>query len=115
MRAFLSLTLMVSLTACGGSSHRDANSSVRPSAAVATGPISRACIAAGRDNATRQLCGCVQSVANQTLSERDRARVAEFFANPEQANDTKISDTRANDAFWDRYRAFVSASRQACG
>ena len=106
MRAFLILTSVLALAACGNRAG---------STRGATGDISRACLAADRSAASVQLCSCVQSVANQTLSARDRARVVTFFENPEIANDVKISDTWANDAFWDRYRAFISASRQACG
>ena len=57
----------------------------------------------------------MQSVANAELSSRDRARVARFFANPEVAHATKISDTTANDAFWARYQAFVRRARSTCG
>lgn len=110
MKNILILSALVALTACSGS-NRNANSG---STRGATGDISRACLAADRDRATPTLCACVQRVANAELSSRDRARVATFFANPEIANDTKISDTRANDAFWDRYRDYISSARRQC-
>ncbi|WP_375281448.1 arginine transporter [Pseudooctadecabacter sp.] len=106
MRAIVLLTCMVALAACGGRSG---------STRGATGEISRACLAADRSAASVQLCTCVQGVANAELSARDRSRVASFFDDPEVAHATKISDTRANDAFWDRYRSFISASRRQCG
>jgi hypothetical protein len=40
--------------------------------------------------------------------------VADFFINPEVANDTKISDTNTDDAFWARYRAFVTSADNQC-
>ncbi len=110
MRVFVASGLILALAACGGGDRGN-----RGATRGATGEISRACLAADRDAANPQLCGCVQSVANQTLSQRDRSRVADFMANPEVANDTRRSDTRADEAFWDRYRAFIDASRQACG
>lgn len=113
MRVIVLFGILLALAACGGSNRSDVRGA--PTRGFATGEISRACIAADRDRASPQLCGCIQSVANQTLSQRDRSRVATFFADPEVAHATKISDTRADDAFWDRYRNFIDASRGICG
>ena len=113
MRVILLAGLVLALASCGGSNRSDVRST--PSRGFATGDISRACLAAGRESASPQLCGCIQSVANQTLSDSDRRRVATFFADPEVAHAVKISDTRADDAFWDRYRNFIDASRGICG
>jgi hypothetical protein len=116
MRAFLLLGVSLVLTACGGSSHPDARATgAAPVAAFATGPVYSACRASGRAAANRQLCGCVQAVADQTLSGRDARRIAGFFDDPEEAHAVKISDSWRNDAFWDRYRDYVSATRQTCG
>lgn len=112
MKKFIVLAALSILTACGGGSSDRANSG---STRGATGDISRACLAADRSAANPRVCACVQSVANRELSSRDRARVASFFRDPELANDTKISTSSANDAFWDRYRAFISAARSSCG
>jgi hypothetical protein len=114
MRAFLLVGgLSLGLAACGGSSHPDARGA--PVAAFATGPIYSACRASDRDAAGRQLCGCIQAVADQTLSGRDTRRIAGFFDDPEEAHAVKISDSWRNDAFWDRYRDYVSAARRTCG
>lgn len=107
MRAFIALSCVCLLVACGGGR--------APSGGSATGEISRACLAADRDAASPRLCSCIQGVANRELSARDRTRVASFFEDPEVAHATKISDTRSNDAFWDRYQSFVSAARAQCG
>lgn len=109
MRTFLILTAFVLVSACGG------NRVSSGSTAGATGPISRACLAADRSAASARLCSCVQRVANNELSSADRSRVARFFADPEFAHEIKISDTTANDAFWRRYQAFVSSARNQCG
>lgn len=106
MRVVLMMACILALAACGGRSG---------STRGATGDISRACLAADRSAASPALCSCVQGVADAQLSARDRSRVASFFDDPEIAHATKISDTRSNDAFWDRYRSFISAARRQCG
>lgn len=78
------------------------------------GEIAVACMEGGRDAANARLCSCVQQVAGQTLRRSDQARLVEFFRDPEVANDVKISDTRAADAFWDRYRDFTRAAERSC-
>lgn len=105
MRRYLVLVALLPLTACGGGR----------SSGYATGEISRACLAADRAAANAVLCGCVQGVANRTLSSSDRSRVAEFFADPEYAHAIRISDTPRNEAFWDRYRDFIRAAENTCG
>ncbi|MGJ8624770.1 MAG: arginine transporter [Yoonia sp.] len=100
---------MIGLTACSGGNRSAGDTR------GATGAISRACLAADRSAATPSLCACVQSVANAELSSNDRNRVARFFADPELANDTKISTRDDDDAFWDRYRAFYTKARSQCG
>lgn len=109
MRVIIAMTCILALAACGG------NRSNSGSTRGATGEISRACLAADRAAANPRLCSCVQSVANAELSRADRTRIARFFGDPEVAHAAKISDTRANDAFWDRYRSFISAARRQCG
>ncbi len=111
MRNSVILSALVVLTACSGGRDRGNSGSMRG----ATGDISRACLIADRSAATPGLCGCVQQVANTELSSRDRSRVAGFFVNPETANETRISNSSADDAFWDRYRAFTRSAQRQCG
>ncbi|MDC1397554.1 arginine transporter [Octadecabacter sp.] len=111
MKNLLILSALVALTACSGGRDRLSSGST----AGATGPISRACLAADRSAASTSLCACVQRVANAELSTRDRARMVRFFADPKVAHATKISDTPANDDFWRRYQAFVRSARSQCG
>lgn len=80
----------------------------------AEGPIQAACLAAGRDAASRALCGCVQAAADQSLTVTDQTRAAGFFADPQLAQDTRASQTRAADAFWERYQGFVETARGLC-
>ncbi len=100
MRIFLVLGAVATLAACGGGR--------------ATGDVSRACMSAGRTAASPQLCSCVQQVANQSLSGREQARAATFFADPQRAQDTRQSDNPNDEAFWRRYRAFTDRAATVC-
>ena len=104
-RVISALLAMLVLASCGGGSRGT------PSA---TGEISQACMAGGRSAANRQLCSCVQAAANQTLSSRDQTRAAEFFGDPDKAQDTRTADGPAAEAFWARYRNFVSTAEAMC-
>lgn len=110
MKQVLLLTVLVALTACGGRS----GGGSRSYAATASGPISEACLAAGRDAANRGLCGCVQAAANRTLGASDQRRAVGFFRDPQEAQDMKASDSASADAFWDRYRNFVNTAEAMC-
>lgn len=110
MRVILLMTCILTLAACGNRFGGGGGASVS-----ASGPISRACLAADRSAANPRLCNCVQGVANAELSSSDRSRVERFFGDPEFAHSIRISDTTANDAFWRRYQAFVSRARSTCG
>lgn len=90
----------LTLSACGGDR--------------VSGDIGQACVDAGRRDASPALCSCVQQVADQTLSNRDQARAVAFFAEPQQAQDTRQSSASADRAFWDRYRAFTDLATRIC-
>lgn len=82
--------------------------------AYATGPMQTACLRADRTAASPQLCGCVQAAANAVLSRRDQSRAVRFFADPHQAQVTRQSDRRGDEAFWQRYKSFVSVAERSC-
>ncbi|MBR2657051.1 arginine transporter [Yoonia sp.] len=100
MRIFLVMGAVATLAACGGGR--------------VTGDVSKACMSAGRTAASPQLCSCVQQVANQSLSNRDQARAAAFFADPQRAQDTRQSSNPNDREFWGRYRAFTDLATQVC-
>lgn len=77
------------------------------------GPIDRACLNAGR-TADPALCGCIQQVADQTLSRSDQRRAAKFFEDPDQAQETRVSDRAADEDFWARYKAFAQTAEAYC-
>lgn len=108
MSAFLVATL--ALSACGGGRGADVTSA----RVYATGPIQTACLRADRRAAERQLCGCIQAVADDSLSSRDRSRAAKFFRDPHSAQVTRQSDRASDEAFWKRYKAFVDRAERIC-
>lgn len=83
-------------------------------AAVAVaGPIERACMSSDRGG-NRSLCGCIQNVADSTLSGGDQRRAAKFFKDPERAHQTWVSQSASDDAFWDRYKNFGETAEASC-
>jgi hypothetical protein len=85
---------------------------LQPGAAWA-GPIERACMASDRGG-DRGLCGCIQQAADMTLSGGDQRRAAKFFKDPERAHDTWVSQSAADDAFWERYKNFGATAEAYC-
>ena len=104
----------LALTAC--SSTRSSGPSAGRGAPVqfATGPIYSACRAAGRKQASRERCGCVQAVANQSLIEAEQRRGAGFFKDPHEAQEVRQSDRAKDERFWLRWRAYTDAAEQIC-
>jgi cytochrome c556 len=84
-----------------------------PAAALA-GPIENACNRSDRQQASRALCRCIESVADRTLTSREQRRAARFFQNPDEAQTVRMSRTRADNEFWERYRAFGAEAERAC-
>lgn len=78
------------------------------------GAINRACMAADRKSASPQLCGCIQKVANKSLTRFDRKLAARFFTDPQKAQEVRMSDRPKDEAFWDRYEAFGRNAAKAC-
>ncbi|MFV0384016.1 MAG: hypothetical protein ACK5L9_16405, partial [Paracoccus sp. (in: a-proteobacteria)] len=58
--------------------------------------------------------GCIQQVANQTLSRSDQRRAASFFKEPHKAQEVRMSRTSADNAFWARYKQFASSAEAYC-
>ena len=79
--------------------------SLATSAAMA-GPIERAC--------NRAVCGCIQQVADMTLRGSDQRRAAKLMKDPDLAHEVWVSKRGADDAFWDRYKAFGQQAEAYC-
>ena len=109
---------LLALGACGASQSSNkvtsAASGLNASLLFAQGPISRACMSAGRAQASRARCGCVQAVADQSLSGSDQRRGAKFFDDPHRAQETRQSDNPGNEAFWLRWKAFGERAGRLC-
>jgi hypothetical protein len=80
---------------------------------AAAGPIERACLSSDR-GASRSLCGCIQQAADMTLSGGDQRRAAKFFKDPEAAHSTWVSQSKSDDAFWERYKSFGETAEAFC-
>ncbi|RJL16318.1 hypothetical protein [Paracoccus siganidrum] len=78
------------------------------------GPIDSACVRSDRARGNAPLCGCIQQVANQTLSRSDQRRAADFFRDPHRAQEVRTSKSDADNAFWARYKRFASAAEAYC-
>lgn len=78
------------------------------------GPIGNACLKSDRKAATRSLCGCIQQVADASLRGSDQRRIAGFMADPQKAQDVKMSKSDSDDAFWDRYKIFSEQAQMVC-
>ena len=52
--------------------------------AAQAGPVGQACLASARASGNQSLCGCVQKVADVTLSGSDQRLVAQFVLDPDK-------------------------------
>ncbi|MFA5580328.1 MAG: hypothetical protein WDA25_00065 [Paracoccaceae bacterium] len=82
--------------------------------AAYAGPIENACMRSDRAGANRALCGCIQQVADMTLSRGDQRTAARFFKDPQRAQDMRQSGSERHSAFWRKYTAFGSTAEQFC-
>lgn len=78
------------------------------------GPIDTACVRSDRARGNAALCGCIQQVANQSLSRADQRRAAQFFRDPHRAQEVRTSKREADSAFWRRYRSFATRAETLC-
>lgn len=78
------------------------------------GPIDSACVRSDRGARQPALCGCIQQVANQTLSRSDQRLAASFFRDPHKAQVVRMSKRDSDNAFWARYKRFTGAAEAYC-
>jgi hypothetical protein len=105
------------LSACSsGTRYSSANAARGPAPTVyfATGPIYSACQRGGRKDASRQRCGCVQAVADSTLSADDQRRGAGFFSDPHLAQTVRQSDRSVDERFWTKWKAYSDQAARIC-
>ncbi|WP_022704365.1 hypothetical protein [Pseudorhodobacter ferrugineus] len=85
-----------------------------PMTAIA-GPIESACLKSDRKAASRALCGCIQQVADMTLSGGEQRKAAKFFRDPDQAQKVRMSKSDRDNEFWARYKNFGETAGAYCG
>ena len=78
------------------------------------GPVERGCLKSDRKAANRAVCSCIQQVADMTMTGADQRRAAKFFGDPDAAHKVWLSKRAADDAFWERYKAFGEMAEAYC-
>ncbi len=111
MRQVILLGLVLVLVGCGGRPAPERVSVTR----LASGPINAACLGSDRRARSRELCGCIQAVANTRLSRSDQRLAASFYQDPQKAQDIRQSDRASDESFWQRYRAYAESAERICG
>lgn len=81
----------------------------------ASGPISKACMSSDRKARSRELCGCIQAVANTTLTGSQQKVAVSFYADPHKAQQVRQSDRAAHEAFWQAYKNYGEVAQRTCG
>ena len=111
MKRVVIAAMVVTLVAsCGGGKSR----TVVSRNTVSSGPIATACMQAGRSGASYTRCGCVQSVADASLSHGDQRLGASFFSDPHRAQEIRQSDKIGHSEFWKRWKAFGDKAAEIC-
>ncbi len=78
------------------------------------GWISDACLRANRDAASKEVCTCIDEVAQISLTRAERKKVSKFFRDPHKTQIIRASDRRSDKKFWERYQTFGARARQIC-
>lgn len=118
MKNALIVALVLLLAGCGGGGkHSDSRS--RSGAApvytpTAHGPLRTACLASDRKARSASLCGCIQAVANQTLSSAEQKRAVSFYRNPHLAQEIRQSSRASDKRFWSSYSEYGKRAARVC-
>ncbi|GKY88891.1 hypothetical protein [Sinisalibacter aestuarii] len=82
--------------------------------AMASGVIQNACLKSDRPAANRELCACLQVVADAVLTPSYQKRGAEFFTDPHKSHETRASGRVADEKFWERWEVFAATAVKHC-
>jgi hypothetical protein len=82
--------------------------------AASAGVLERACNASPQQSSDRNLCGCIQQVADLTLSGREQKLAAGFFKDPQKAQVMRQSARRRDEKFWGKYKVFGEYAALYC-
>jgi hypothetical protein len=80
----------------------------------ASGPISSACLSDRRAQSSRARCGCIQAVADATLSNSQQRRATAYFDDPGSLQEVRQSDNPGNERFWSAWSSFAETAEQLC-
>jgi hypothetical protein len=116
IRLSVALVAILGLAACGGGSRYSGNGYRTPVVLFATGPIQQACQSQGRKAASRARCGCVQAVADRSLSSSEQRRGASYFKDPHRLQEVRQNqeNNASNRRFWAAWKAFGQQAEQLC-
>lgn len=116
VRCAIALVALLGLIGCGGGSrYSSAKAGLRTAPVLyATGPIQRACQTQARRAASRARCGCIQAVANRSLSSADQKRGARYFKNPAKLQEVRQSDIASNERFWKQWKSYGQQAAKLC-
>lgn len=117
----LALAVTIALGACGGSRFASNNavggaSNFGGSVALpfARGPIEKACKASDRKARSTARCGCIQAVADQSLSSAQQRRGARYFKDPGKLQEVRQSDRPSDERFWLAWKAYGQSAAAIC-
>ncbi len=115
MKKVLIYGMILLLSGCGGGNNSRARQ-VPPlhNVPLSSGPISQACLASDRKARSRELCGCIQAVADQTLSGAQQRRAVAFYTDPHLAQQVRQSDSSTDERFWEAYAAYAERAQNTC-
>lgn len=116
MRKYLILVATgMALAACGSSkpAPRQTATYVTPTPS-ATGPLASACLASDRSARSRALCGCIQAVANGSLTLNEQRRAVAFYTDPHLAQTIRQSDKPSDEKFWQAYSGYAERAERVC-
>ena len=82
-------------------------------AVAQAGAVEQACMRSDR-GPSRALCGCIQQVADVTLSRGDQRIAARFFSDPHRSQEVRQSSRRSDEVFWQRYKRFGATAEAHC-
>ena len=81
----------------------------------ANGPLNQACMSSDRKARSRSLCGCIQAVADKTLSGSQQRLAVSFYNDPHKAQEIRQSDRVAHEEFWQDYKNYGETAKRVCG
>lgn len=116
VRLFLGIGVFLFVAACGGPAREPSASRivVNDTVGFATGPIGTACLNHRKRDATQARCGCIQQVANQTLTQAQQQRSVRYFSEPSLLQEVRQSSAPANQRFWEAWKNFSETAETQC-